>query len=160
MSDPTQPSDFPDWTDGDVSKVTQPPSDFALAGWLGSQAPPFQYMNWLFYDIGLWIRWLNFITEGNVATSTVTTTTTGAKPVKTYLCNPTGGAFTFTLPAAAGYGGWPFTLKNIELGAGNNVTVGRTGSDLLEGGTSATLAPGDVQVWQSDGVSNWYLMNP
>lgn len=56
-----RPSAYPLWTDGDVSKVVQPPSNFALAGWLIGQAPPNTYMNWEMWMYGNWIAYLDSV---------------------------------------------------------------------------------------------------
>lgn len=61
----TRPQTYLDWTDGSPSKVVQPPSNFSLAGWQVAQAPPFQYMNWLFWLTDQWIQYLDpLVTEG------------------------------------------------------------------------------------------------
>lgn len=61
----TRPQNYLNWTDGSPSKVVQPPSNFALQGWQAAQAPPFQYMNYLFYITDQWIKYLDpLVTEG------------------------------------------------------------------------------------------------
>jgi hypothetical protein len=55
----TRPSAFLDWTDGDPSKVTEPPAGEKLVGWFKGEAPPFEYMNWLFYQTDLWLKYLD-----------------------------------------------------------------------------------------------------
>lgn len=94
---------------------------------------------------------------GGGGISTITGNTTGSSSVATYFCNTAGGAFTFTLPAAASNSGYIVKIKNTGLGSGNNVTIARTGSDQIEGGTSATLTPGDVITLQSDGTNYWQV---
>lgn len=60
-----RPNQYLNWTDGDPSKVAQIPSNFALQGWQAGMAPPFQYMNELFYLTDLWIKYLDpLVTEG------------------------------------------------------------------------------------------------
>jgi hypothetical protein len=156
----TKPVAYLNWTDGSPSKITQPPSPQLLSGWTASERAPFQYMNWLFWDIDQWIQWLDQITTPANLQQTITANTTGAFYVRTYLCNTAGGAFNFTFPPAATAGkGVQFYLKNITFGGANNVSLVPTGSDDLEGTNASTpLTPGQNQLWESDGVSNWYLM--
>jgi hypothetical protein len=44
------------WTDGAASKVTNPSAAKKLLGWLSAEKPPFEYMNWLFRTIDLWLK--------------------------------------------------------------------------------------------------------
>lgn len=55
----TKPSTYLNWTDGAGSKVVQPPPAQLLSGWTAGEAPPFEYMNWLFWTTDLWIQWLD-----------------------------------------------------------------------------------------------------
>lgn len=64
---PSRPSNYINWTDGSPTKVVQPPSAFALQGWIAGQAPPFQYMNYLFYTLDQWVQWLDFFTQNSLA---------------------------------------------------------------------------------------------
>jgi hypothetical protein len=63
MSNPTKPSTYLNWTDGDPLKVTQPPSAQQLSGWTEGEPIPFQYLNWLFYQTDQWIQWLDGYTN-------------------------------------------------------------------------------------------------
>lgn len=54
---PTRPASHIDWTDGNALKQTEPTSGKKLLGWTKSERPPFQYMNFLFYNVDLWIKW-------------------------------------------------------------------------------------------------------
>lgn len=42
------------WTDGDVLKQIEPSSGKKTLGWISAEKPPFQWMNWLLYSLGLW----------------------------------------------------------------------------------------------------------
>lgn len=154
----TRPSKFITWTDGNATKISEPSTPLKLSGWIGGVTLPAENINWLWYYLDLWTQWLDYITNPATLISTITATKTGAFPVKTYLCNPTGGAFTFTLPDATSIQvGHEMCLKNIATASSNNVTVSRSGANLIENGTTATLSPGDVQYWISDGT-NWWLV--
>ena len=91
-------------------------------------------------------------------TVTITGNTTLAYPARYYAADVSGGGFTATLPAASANNGRTFTVKNISFGSGNTVAVARTGGDLIEGGTSDTIAAGEGRTYFSDGT-NWYLVN-
>lgn len=58
----TRPVDFLNWTDGSPTKVTQPGSSKKLQGWIVEE-PPFQYINWLYYQTDIWIQWLDQLTQ-------------------------------------------------------------------------------------------------
>ena len=63
MANVTKPTTYLNWTDGSGSKVTQPPPTQQLSGWTAGEAPPFQYMNWLFYITDQWIQYLDQETD-------------------------------------------------------------------------------------------------
>jgi hypothetical protein len=71
--------------------------------------------------------------------------------------NPTAGAFTVTLPAAAGHRGQPIVIKNVTASV-NNVTIAAGGGDTVEGAASIVLS-GDkfFTTVVSDGVSAWWV---
>ena len=88
--------------------------------------------------------------------SSITSNTTGSSTVETYFADTTGGAFTFTLPAAASNSGVRFLVKHTTFGSANSVTVARTGADLIEGGTADTISAGENRTYVSNGT-DWYL---
>lgn len=60
-----KPISFLNWTDGDPLKIAQPPSPILLRGWAKKEAPPFDWMNWLFYTTDLWLKYFDAaITSG------------------------------------------------------------------------------------------------
>lgn len=82
MPAPIKPSLFLNWTDGTPPKVTQPPSSLQSSGWLPGEAPPPDFMNWLFWLTDSWIQWLDYEIEnvidnavGILAASNILTTT-------------------------------------------------------------------------------------
>lgn len=153
----TQPTDFPDWTDGSPTKVVQPNSPQTLSGWTSGEPPPFQYANWLQYNVGLWVRWFDFITSPANQQAAITGNTTGTFPTRTYFANPTGGTFTFTFPLSTSVPkSYRITVKHIGLATSNSVNLAVSGSDQLEGGTTGVLNKGDVLTFETDGVSNWW----
>lgn len=69
-----------------------------------------------------------------------------------------GGGHTVTLPAAASNSGVAILVKKISTDS-NNLTIVRTGSDLIDGGTSQTTSlPLQSYTFVSDGVSNWWII--
>jgi hypothetical protein len=99
------------------------------------------------------------VVAGTNVTQTQASGFTAASPTTHYLCDPAGGAFNATLPAAASSANVVFRMKNIAMLTGNNVTVLPTGADTIEAGASAVLTPGDSGVFVSDGVSKWWLFS-
>lgn len=58
-----KPASKIDWTDGNALKVTEPTSGKKLLGWTKSERPPFQFMNWLFFNLDEWIDYLESVTD-------------------------------------------------------------------------------------------------
>lgn len=54
-----KPSTYLNWTDGNGTKITQPPAAQLLSGWTAGEPMPFQYLNWLFYETDQWIQYLD-----------------------------------------------------------------------------------------------------
>ena len=53
MAKPTKPR----WADGDASYVIEPAAGKKTTGWLSTEKPPFQYMNWVHKMTHDWIVW-------------------------------------------------------------------------------------------------------
>jgi hypothetical protein len=88
----------------------------------------------------------------------ISANTTGSGASKTYFADTSGGAFTFTLPLAASFSGVSFAVKNTDFGGSNDVSVARSGANLIETGTSDVVTPGDIKTYKSNGIT-WYLVN-
>lgn len=56
---PAKPTIIPYWTDGAANKVAQPTASASAQGFTAGQPPPFEYVNWLFYQLGSWVGYLN-----------------------------------------------------------------------------------------------------
>lgn len=73
------------------------------------------------------------------------------------LADASSNGVTITLPAASSFTGYRFYIKRKDASA-NTVTIGRTGSDTIDGATSQTLnAQYTSATVVSDG-SNWYII--
>lgn len=96
-------------------------------------------------------RWFNETSK----TANVTTTYTVAADVYWVRANATGGAFTVTLPLAKD--NWRRSIGVIKIdSSANAVTIGRSGSDTINGATTQSLASQySVMEAISDGVSAW-----
>lgn len=90
-----KPTTFLNWTDGSPTKVTQPPGAQSLAGWTPGEAPPMQYMNWLFYQTDQWLKWLE---ENISAASSIFETVTQCRLIKggNWSWNLTTGSFAWS----------------------------------------------------------------
>ncbi len=89
----------------------------------------------------------------------------GVTPVKTAAtaafvgqlvrCDPTGGVFTITLPGVGpDNAGDEIVVKHVS-GSANDITVAPTGSDDIDGSSSATVSARGSLVVVSDGESSW-----
>lgn len=73
-------------------------------------------------------------------------------------CDVTSAGFTVTLPEAKTCAGRQIAVKKTDA-SGNTLTVGRSGSDLIDGATTVTTTTQyKAWVFYSDGVSNWWIM--
>jgi len=54
-----KPDKHLDWTDGDAQKVVEPTTGKKLLGWTGSERPPAEFMNWLFYYQDQWNKYFD-----------------------------------------------------------------------------------------------------
>jgi hypothetical protein len=79
-------------------------------------------------------------------------------PVVTAI-DTTAGNVAHALPSAAANPDTFYYIINKSFSSGFNVQVGRTGADLIHGGTSDTIGPGETGKYWSDGVSNWYALH-
>jgi hypothetical protein len=64
MPNPTRPSQYPLWTQGNNSVRTQPTNGEQLTGFVPNQRPASTLHNWLFGIFSDWIAWLDFATQG------------------------------------------------------------------------------------------------
>jgi hypothetical protein len=73
------------------------------------------------------------------------------------LATSTGGGFTVTLPASSANTNRSIRVKKVSSDA-NNVTIGRTGGDLIDGQTSQIISfqYTDIELI-SDGAGNWWI---
>ncbi len=95
-----------------------------------------------------------FATPAAITGTTYTVGTTDT----VVLANATSNNVTITLPAAGSFGGYRFYIKRTDSTA-NNVSVARSGSDLIDGAVSQSL-PLQYQAIAvvSDGSANWYIL--
>lgn len=75
---PSRPGNYLDWVpSGSPLYIADPTVGQKATGWVASEAPPFQYWNWQVYYTDQWIQWFDFITQGNLPSTTVVLVTTG-----------------------------------------------------------------------------------
>jgi hypothetical protein len=68
---------------------------------------------------------------------------------KIFACDASGGSYELTVPSAIAKAGQQITVANT--GATNRITVRQFGAELLDGGTSLALYPGERVRFVSDG---------
>ncbi|MGI8406392.1 MAG: beta strand repeat-containing protein [Thermomicrobiales bacterium] len=97
----------------------------------------------------------------NGAISTSLATKTGAYTLTTtnsvILADATSGGFTLTLPTAVGIDGRQYTIKRINSAA-NNVTLGTTSSQTIDGSTTKVLTSQYQQIVVVSDGSNWQIV--
>lgn len=55
-----------DWTDGAPSKVVEPGAPKKLLGWVALERPPFEFMNFLFFNTDEWVKYLESVTDATI----------------------------------------------------------------------------------------------
>ncbi len=101
--------------------------------------------------------WSPANTNSDYATSTQTSSYTITSSDTVVFADATSSNVTITLPAASAMAGYRFYVKRID-NSSHTVTVGRTGSDTIDGMTSFTL---DLQYTAFAVTSNgyaWYIL--
>lgn len=61
MPYPVKPASKPAWTETNPAVRTEPSGPYKNTGWFRNIRPPYQFMNWLFYNIG--VEWLNYFEQ-------------------------------------------------------------------------------------------------
>jgi hypothetical protein len=97
----------------------------------------------------------NSINTTPISTQTASYTLTVSDSI--ILADATSASLTITLPAASSFNGYRFTVKRIDNSA-NTVTLGRTGSDLIDGATSYTLDQQYISISVISNGSGWYIL--
>jgi hypothetical protein len=64
-----KPVSKPDWTSANPSARTEPSGSKKNSGWLAGEKPPFQFFNWLFFNIDEWIDYFEAVTDGTVSSA-------------------------------------------------------------------------------------------
>lgn len=64
MPIPVKPASKPQWTDSNPAVRVEPSGPYKATGWFSNLRPPFQFMNWLFYNIGTeWRGYFEDVTD-------------------------------------------------------------------------------------------------
>ena len=61
MPYPTKPTAKPAWTESNPAVRSEPSPSYKNTGWFSNLRPPYQIMNWLFYNIG--VEWLTYFEQ-------------------------------------------------------------------------------------------------
>ena len=98
---------------------------------------------------------------GTISPAFATTTKTASYTVTTsdtvILADATSGAIVITLPTASTISGYRFFIKKIDSSA-NTVTLTRSGSDTIDGGTTAVISVRYTSITIVSDGSNWYII--
>ena len=94
---------------------------------------------------------------GTYATATKTSDYTVASSDTVILADATSGAINITLPAASGAAGARCFIKKTDSSS-NTVTIQRSGSDTIDGGTSAVIRVQYTCLQLVSNGSNWFII--
>jgi len=160
---PSKPSNYLNWNPSQ-SNCIQPSGGQSTSGWQVGQMPPSQYENYLFNLVDRWIQWLDFASNQNPTSVTVTGNYTAQVGVPIIFANPSGAPLTVTLPDSASNLDVDFIIKNINYTNANAVTIAlTTGSDKIENqsaGSSITLgANGETIRLHSNGAGVYWQVS-
>ena len=86
------------------------------------------------------------------------TATYAAEPWDLVKCNPTGGAFSVTLPAASTATGNPIWIKNVSAST-NTITIDADGSETIDGATTKTITTARSSVVLLSDGTEWLVMS-
>jgi len=76
-----------------------------------------------------------------------------------YLLNPSGGAFTVTLPAVSSFNNGDIVGFKYNVASAQGVTLDADGSDVIDGQTTFFMnQPYGAILLKPDGVSNWWIV--
>jgi hypothetical protein len=168
MAGPTKPSLYLNWTNGSSPAVTQPPSSLQTSGWLPTEAPPPDFMNWLFWLTDSWIQYLDFQVEqvinaasGITALSTILSTTGNTSTVTntnqvTSLASTTGiviGMLVTGSPIPAGT--YVRSISGATVTLTKNVTATLSGTAIAFSHVYATGANVQVQLDALDAIESY-----
>lgn len=95
--------------------------------------------------------------DATLATSTKTSNYTIAGTDVVVFANATSASVTITLPTASSNAGYRFYIKRIDSSA-NSCSVGRSGTDTIDGQTSLSLAQQYSSVTVVSDGSTWYIL--
>lgn len=120
-----RPSSYLQWVpDGNPAYITQPSVGQSTTGWVFKEAPPFEYMNWLFYTLDQWIQYLDVQTPQVV---TITHSNSPYVPPMTSTvidCDTSGGVIVINLPDPSLCKGETFRVIHRTTDT-NSITVNR-----------------------------------
>lgn len=129
-----RPSLYMDWTDGGVTKVTEPPAGQKSSGWLSGEAPPFNYLNWLFWLSDQWIQYLDGEINNSGSILVTTGNTTNASNQLTTLASTTNLAIGQVISGT----GIPVGTQVVQI-SGATVTMSRNAT-ATNTGTTVTFS--------------------
>jgi hypothetical protein len=95
--------------------------------------------------------------ETDITSITGATTIADTDTTYMYLCNPSGGSFTVTLPTAADNARRQFVFKHSNSGTANTVTIDGESGETIDGEATQTLNTSSSITVVCDG-SGWHII--
>ncbi len=88
---------------------------------------------------------------------TVTATYT-ASDMGNILADASGGSFTVNLPTAVGIAGRVYTIKKIDGGSSNTITINPNGSETIDGESSVEIKNKNASITVISDGSDWFII--
>lgn len=161
----SKPSSKLDWTIGNSNPSAvrvEPSASKKTEGWVVNERPPFENMNWLFYNIDEWIDYLEAVTdspaEGVADVDFAQSPYSALLSARTVIVDTSGGSVIVNLPDSSANEGATFTITK-RTSDSNVVTVDGSGAQTINGSTTYVLRfqYDAVQVRAENG--NWAIVN-
>lgn len=149
-----KPSLKPEWATG-VADIVEPSGVKKGVGWI-IEKPPFQFFNWLFNLIYLWIVWFDQGYRGVQLVTAAGTTALGLGSKIVY-CDATLGNQILTLPDVASDDGMVVTVIKTDASA-NTVTVqSAVALKTISGEATQVIENQNTALNMNAYSTNWYL---
>jgi hypothetical protein len=81
---PAKPATTPEWTEGNAPARTEPTLSYKQAGWAASVRPPYQFMNWILYNLTEWVKYFDAAIQAIYGASVVFDAYVGTGPFATH----------------------------------------------------------------------------
>jgi len=131
-----RPTSKTDWTDGAAAKQVEPSAAKKLTGWVALERPPFEFMNFLFFNTDQWVKFLEQDNENIVIAGA--TPTAAPERSTTILVDATAANHTVNLPDATINSGVRLRVVKTDATA-NTVTLDAFSTQTINGALTQVI---------------------